>query len=65
MFDRLLKACNEVAWRGQSIIVLNHIQVDPPYAIENCKLLADDTGSTGHDEKSLERVKNIVAAASV
>lgn len=65
MFDRLLKACNEVVWQDQSIIVLNHIHVDPPYTIENCKLLAEDSGATGHDEKSLERVKNIVAAASV
>ena len=59
VFDRLLKACNEVKWNGESIIVLNNIQVDPPYKGENCKLLS--SGGIMH-EGSLERVKRIVGA---
>jgi hypothetical protein len=59
VFDRLLKACNEVVWKGESIIVLNQIQVDPPYSQENCKLL-----QAGSAQGSLDRVQKIVAAAS-
>jgi len=59
VFDRLLKACNEVKWNGESIIVLNNIKVDPPYHSANCKLLK--SGGVKH-EGSLERVKRIVGA---
>mmetsp|Transcript_410 Transcript_410/g.811 ORF Transcript_410/g.811 Transcript_410/m.811 type:complete len:243 (+) Transcript_410:318-1046(+) len=60
-FDKLLKACNEVVWKGESILVLNHIKVDPPYTVESCSLV----GSSGSlDDHSLERVKKIVAAAA-
>lgn len=59
MFDRLLKACNEVVWEGESILVLNQIQVDPPYKQENCKIITKSRGADG----SLERVKKIVSAA--
>lgn len=62
VFDRLLKACNEVVWQGQSIIVLNQIQVDPPYDQENCKLLEAGSAQAGG---SLERVQKIVAATSI
>lgn len=63
IFDKLLKACNEVVWtRGESILVLNHIRVDPPYTAESCVLLASSSG--GLDEHSLERVKKIVSAAA-
>lgn len=58
VFDRLLKACNEVVWRGESILVLNQIRVDPPYGSNDCTLL--QTG--GLNEGSLERVKKIVEA---
>ena len=61
IFDKLLKACNEVAWDGQSILVLNHIRVDPPYTPDDCNLI-DRSG--GLDEHSLERVKKIVRAAA-
>lgn len=61
IFDKLLKACNEVSWNEQSILVLNHIRVDPPYAPENC-ILIDKSG--GLDEHSLERVKKIVGVAN-
>lgn len=66
VFDRLVKACNEVAWRGESILVLNQIRVDAPYGKEDCKLLMDSGGSSGSalNEGSLERVKMIVAAAT-
>mmetsp|Transcript_12845 Transcript_12845/g.24113 ORF Transcript_12845/g.24113 Transcript_12845/m.24113 type:complete len:195 (+) Transcript_12845:474-1058(+) len=60
VFERLLKACNEVKWNGESIIVLNNIRVDPPYKGENCKLLSS-SGGVMH-EGSLERVKRIVGA---
>ena len=59
MFDRLLKACNEVKWSGESIIVLGNIKVDPPYKSENCLLLK--SGGVKH-EGSLDRVKRIVGA---
>lgn len=59
VFDRLLKACNEVKWNGESIIVLSNIKVDPPYSAENCKLLK--SGGVMH-EGSLDRVKRIVGA---
>lgn len=61
IFDKLLKACNEVVWDGQSILVLNHIRVDPPYTPNECHLI-DRSG--GLDEHSLERVKKIVGAAA-
>jgi hypothetical protein len=59
IFHRLLKACNEVVWKNESIIVLQSIQVDPPYEQENCKLL-----KAGSAQGSLDRVQKIVAAAS-
>lgn len=62
VFDRLLKACNEVKWNGESIIVLNQIKVDPPYRGENCKLLQTGGPDGVLDEGSLERVKRIVGA---
>jgi len=66
VFDRLVKACNEVVWRGESILVLNQIRVDAPYGKEDCKLLMDSGASGGSalNEGSLERVKMIVAAAT-
>ena len=60
VFDRLLKACNEVVWKGESIIVLNQIQVDPPYSQETCKPLPSSSSVRG----SLDRVQKIVAAAA-
>jgi len=60
MFDRLLKACKEVEWSGESILVLEQIRVDPPYSTNDCKLL-QRTGDALH-EASLERVKRIVGA---
>lgn len=65
IFDKLLKACNEVSWKGESIIVLGEIRVDPPYTSEDCTLLMGEGhgGSGGLGGFSLERVKNIVAAA--
>jgi len=70
VFDRLVKACNEVVWRGESILVLNQIRVDAPYGKEDCKFIVDPgsgggSGSSGSlNEGSLERVKMIVAAAT-
>jgi len=61
VFDRLLKACNEVVWKGESIQVLNQVQVDPPYAAENCQLLPD---AGRQADGSLERVKKIVGHSS-
>ena len=60
VFDRLLKACNEVVWKGESIIVMNQIQVDPPYSQETCSKLPSSTSAGG----SLDRVQKIVAAAT-
>jgi hypothetical protein len=60
IFDRLLKACNDVTWRGESIMVLHQVQVNPPYGTDDCKLVTGIRGSE-HDEGSLERVKKIVA----
>lgn len=59
VFDRLLKACNEVVWKDESIIVLQTIKVDPPYKQENCQLL-----QAGSGQGSLDRVQKIVAAAN-
>ena len=63
VFDRLLKACNEVVWKGESILVLNQIQVDPPYGAENCRMNAKSSGGA-LDHSALERVKKIVAASN-
>lgn len=41
--------------------MLKEIRVDPPYAVENCKLIQ---GGGGLEEHSLERVKKIVSAAA-
>jgi Anticodon-binding domain len=57
VFDRLLKACNEVVWEGESIIVLKSIQVDPPYMQDNCKLLQPGSG-----QGNLDRVQKIVSS---
>ena len=62
-FDKLLKACNEVVWKGESIIVLKEIRVDPPYKPDNCALIKG--GSGGLDAHSLERVKKIVSTVAV
>ena len=62
IFDKLLKACNEVVWKGTSILVLKEIRVDPPYTPDNCSLI--NSGNGGLDVHSLERVKKIVSAAS-
>jgi hypothetical protein len=62
VFDKLLKACNVVEWKGESILVLNQIRVDPPYGSENCNLVSKGEDKQ-LDEDSLERVKRIVKAA--
>lgn len=66
VFDRLLKACNEVSWKGNSIIVLHQIRVDPPYGAEDCQLIraAGNEAEARLHEGSLERVKKIVAVAT-
>lgn len=61
IFDKLLKACNEVEWRGNSILVLKEIRVDPPYTADSCSLIKKSGGLDAH---SLVRVKKIVEAAS-
>lgn len=62
VFDKLLKACNEVVWDGESITVLSQISVAPPYGSDNCRLLESAGGDVGLNEGSLERVKRIVGA---
>lgn len=47
IFDKLLKACNEVVWKGESIVVLKEIRVDPPYTAENCVLIRGGGGGGG------------------
>jgi len=66
VFDRLLKACGEVVWKGAttSILVLNQVQVDAPYQPENCKIISSTGKNGGLDDRSLDRVKKIVAAAN-
>lgn len=64
VFDRLLKACNEVVWKGESILVLNQIQVDPPYGSDECKLMKGINTTTSGDG-SLDRVRKIVASAVI
>jgi hypothetical protein len=66
VFDRLLKACGEVVWKGNttSILVLNQIQVDEPYLPENCKIISSTGKYGGLEERSLDRVKKIVAASN-
>ena len=59
IFDRLLKACNEVVWKGESIVVLQSIQVDPPYGQDTCKIL-----KAGSAQGSLDRVQKIVASVT-
>ena len=60
VFDKLLKACNEVKWEGEAIIVLNQIRVDPPYGSDDCRLIQSAGGDVALNENSLERVKRIV-----
>jgi len=59
VFDRLLKACNEVVWKNKSIIVLDEIKVDPPYTQDDCKLLQP---SASGQQGSLDRVQKIVSS---
>jgi hypothetical protein len=63
VFDRLLKACAVVVWKEESIMVLNQIQVDPPYSPESCKII-QRKGSNPLEDGSLDRVKMIVAATA-
>lgn len=58
VFDSLLKACNVVVWKNESIIVLDSIKVDPPYTKDDCKLLQSTSGKQG----SLDRVQKIVSS---
>jgi len=64
VFDRLLKACNEVVWKGESIIVLDTIKVDPPYKQDDCKLLRSAVAGSGQSKLkgSLDRVQKIVSS---
>jgi hypothetical protein len=67
VFDRLLKACGEVVWKGNtSILVLNQIQVDEPYTAENCRIVRSNGGKNGGglEDGSLDRVKKIVTATA-
>lgn len=57
VFDRLLKACNEVVWKNHSIVVLDSIIVDPPYTQEDCKILKPSS-----KQGSLDRVQKIVSS---
>lgn len=44
---------------------MKHVQVDPPYGPEHCKIVQRNaTGKKALDDGSLERVKKIVAAAA-
>jgi len=61
VFDRLLKACNVVVWKNESIIVLDSIKVDPPYRQEDCKLLQP---SASGQQGSLDRVQKIVSSTT-
>jgi len=63
VFDTLLKACHDVVWKGDSILVVKEICVDPPYTADKCSLI-DTASSGGMGENSLERVKKIVTAAA-
>ncbi len=49
-------------WKGETIIVLNQICVDPPYGSDNCRLIPKAGGDVVLNEGSLERVKRIVGA---
>mmetsp|Transcript_10709 Transcript_10709/g.31238 ORF Transcript_10709/g.31238 Transcript_10709/m.31238 type:complete len:180 (+) Transcript_10709:323-862(+) len=57
VFDRLLKACNEVVWKNDSIVVLDSIVVDPPYTQADCKIL-----KPARKQGSLDRVQKIVSS---
>jgi Anticodon-binding domain len=61
-FDRLLKACNEVVWRDDAIVVLHQIRVDPPYTPNTCTIISKSQSGKGKalDASSLERVRKIV-----
>jgi Anticodon-binding domain len=62
-FDRLLKACNEVVWKDDAIVVLHQIRVDPPYTPNTCTIISkNQSGGKGKalDVSSLERVRKIV-----
>lgn len=59
-FDRLLKACGEAVWKGETIIVgtVGHqVVVDPPYTAENCKLLKSGSG-----KGTLDRVQKVLTS---
>jgi hypothetical protein len=62
VFDKLVKACNEVIWKGESILVLNQIQVDPPYAPANCRMTSSKPSKL--ENSSLDRVKRIVGTSN-
>lgn len=69
-----------MAWKGDttSILVLNQIQVDPPYEPDNCTIIAPSSngvtvgvaknilgnGKGALEDGSLDRVRKIVVAAA-
>mmetsp|Transcript_6425 Transcript_6425/g.18109 ORF Transcript_6425/g.18109 Transcript_6425/m.18109 type:complete len:89 (+) Transcript_6425:622-888(+) len=71
VFDRLLKACGQVTWNNETIIVLDSVRVDPPYLPENCQMLLvqqnssnsnNNSKSSNSSQEALERVQKIVAS---
>ena len=60
VFDTLLKACFDVVWNGQSIVVVGKVQVDPPYSPAQCKVI-NGSEMDASIEASLERVQKIVS----
>lgn len=61
VYDMLYRACADVLWKDETIVVLSQYEVEPPYLPENCKMVVGETKKSLHE--GLERVKKIVALA--
>lgn len=57
VFNTLYKTVPETKWCGKSIVVLDEVEINPPYMIKNIKPL------NAQDAKSLDLVQKIVGGA--
>jgi len=69
LFDRLVRACNDVSWSSDgngTIVVLDQVKIVTPYTPEDCSLCAGLATSSGGArsvalaQESLARVRRIV-----
>jgi len=54
LFDFIRRTIQECQWDKQNILVLDEVEIVPPYKAENCSMIS------GKNKKSVDYIKNIV-----